>query len=274
MAIKKFKPVTTSQRVKIGIDYRKELTGVKPEKSLLTKIKKKLGRGNGKITTRHKGGRHDRFYREIDFKRDKKEVKAMVVSIEYDPNRTAFIALLHYADGEKRYILSPLGLKVGDEVITGEKAPVKVGNAMPLSKMPLGSIVHNIEMYPGKGGQLVRSAGSGAVFMNKEGKYAQLKMPSGEVRLILNSCYATFGSLSNVDNKNIKLGKAGRSRHRGIRSSVRGVAMHPDAHPHGGGEGRSGTGMPPKTPWGKRAMGVKTRHKKRFSNKLIIKRRK
>ena len=273
MAIKKFKGNTNSQRNRIGINYRKELTGVKPEKSLLDTVGKMFGRGGGKVTTRHKGGRHKRFYREIDFKRNKYNIKAKVVSIEYDPNRTAFIALLHYLDGEKRYILAPEGLHVGDEVAAGEKATVKVGNAMPLLNMPLGSIIHNIEMYPGKGGQLVRAAGSSAILMNREEKYTQIKMPSGEIRLILNTCSATFGSLSNIDNKNIKLGKAGRSRIRGIRPSVRGSAMHPDAHPHGGGEGKTGTGMPPKTPWGKRAMGVKTR-KKRANNKLIIKRRK
>lgn len=273
MAIKQFKENTNSQRNRIGIDYRKELTGVRPEKSLLDTVGKLLGRAGGKVATRHKGGRHKRFYREIDFKRNKFNIKAKVVSIEYDPNRTAFIVLLHYLDGEKRYILAPEGLHVGDEIASGEKVSVKTGNAMPLLNMPLGSIIHNIEMYPGKGGQLVRSAGSSAVLMNREDKYTQIKMPSGEVRLILNECYATFGSLSNVDHKNIKLGKAGRSRIRGIRPNVRGSAMHPDAHPHGGGEGKTGTGMPPKTPWGKRAMGVKTRRKK-ANNKLIIKRRK
>lgn len=274
MAIKKYKPTTMSQRVKAGIDYRKELTGVKkPEKSLLTKVAKSLGRGNGRIYTRHKGGRQKRYYRIIDFKRNKMAIPAKVVSIEYDPNRTAFIALLYYSDGEKRYILAPRDLKVGDTVTSGENAEIKIGNALPLSKMPLGSIIHNIEMNPGKGGQLVRSAGSSAVLMNKEGKYVQVKLPSGEIRLILANCYATLGELSNEDNKNVKLGKAGASRHRGIRPSVRGVVMDPNAHPHGGGEGKSGTGMPPKTPWGKRALGLKTR-KKRASDKLIIQRRK
>lgn len=273
MAIKYFKPTTTSQRGKIGIDYKKELTGVRAEKSLLSKVGKKFGRGGGKVTTRHKGGRQKRQFREIDFKRNKREIPAQVMSIEYDPNRTAFIALLHYTDGEKRYILAPNGLKVGDEVKAGEQVEIKIGNALPLANMPLGSIIHNIEMQPGRGAQLVRSAGSTAVLMNREGKYTQVKLPSGEIRLVLSVCYATLGSLSNEDHKNIFLGKAGKSRVRGIRPSVRGTAMHPDAHPHGGGEGKSGTGMPPKTPWGKRAMGLKTRKKKK-SDRLIIKRRK
>jgi len=275
MAIKTFKPTTPSQRVKVGIDYRKELTaGVKPEKTLLEPVKKRLGRSGGKIVVRHKGGRQKRFYRKIDFKRNKYNIPATVVSIEYDPNRTAFIALLHYIDGEKRYILSPQGVKTGDQVISGEKIDTKIGNAMPISKIPLGSEIHNIELQPGRGGQLARSAGSSAMLMSREGKYSHVKLPSGEIRLILNSCYATLGSLSNEDNKNVKLGKAGRSRHRGIRPTVRGVAMHPGAHPHGGGEGRTGTGMPPKTPWGKRAMGLKTRKKKKRKSRFIIKGRK
>lgn len=273
MAIKNFKPTTTSQRVKIGIDYRKELSGDKPEKSLLDIVKKKLGRASGKVATRHKGGRQKRRYRTIDFKRNKYNVPGRVMTIEYDPNRTTFIALIHYPDGEKRYMLAPQGLKVGDTIVSGDDVELNVGNAMPLGKMPLGSIVHNVEMQPKKGGQLVRAAGTSAVLMNREGRYSQIKLPSGEIRLVLESCYATLGALSNEDNKNIKLGKAGRSRRKGIRPSVRGVAMHPNAHPHGGGEGKTGTGMPSKTPWGKRAMGLKTR-KKKASDRLIIRRRK
>ncbi len=273
MSLKSFKPITNSQRNRIGINYRKELDDVRPEKGLITNVKKLFGRGKGKVMTRHKGGRQKRFYREIDFRRDKFDVPGMVMSIEYDPNRTSFIALINYEDGEKRYILAPHELKTGDKVLSGKNVEVSVGNSMTLDALPLGSIIHNIELEPGKGGQLVRSAGSSAVLMNKEGKYAQVRMPSGEIRLILLECRATLGALSNPDNKNIKLGKAGAKRRRGIRPSVRGTAMHPDAHPHGGGEGKSGTGMPPKTPWGKRAMGLKTR-KKKASDRLIIKRRK
>jgi large subunit ribosomal protein L2 len=238
-------------------------------------LAKKSGRNSsGKVTIRHQGGRHKRYLREIDFKRDKREIPAKVVAIEYDPNRGTNIALLFYVDGEKRYILAPEGLKVGDEVQAGEKVDIKPGNALPLKKMPLGTVVHNLELKPGKGGQIVRGAGTGAILMSKEKKYFLVKLPSGEQRKIELTCYATVGQLGNIDRKNMVLGKAGRKRHLGIRPTVRGVAQHPKSHPHGGGEGRSGIGMPsPKSPWGKRTLGVKTRSKKKYSDKLIMQRR-
>lgn len=230
---------------------------------------------SGKITTRHRGGRQKRFLRRVDFRRNKHGIPAKVVSIEYSPNQGARIALLHYADGEKRYILAPIGLKVGDEVLSGKKAEVKAGNAFFLENIPPGTVVHNIELTPGKGGQLVRGAGTGAILVSKEEKYAVLKLPSGEQRKISLSCLATVGQVGNVERKTIKLGKAGRKRHLGIRPTVRGVAQHPASHPHGGGEGRSGIGMPsPKSPWGKKTLGKRTRRRKKYSDKLIIKRRK
>lgn len=239
-------------------------------------LSKNSGRNSsGKVTVRHQGGRHKRYLREIDFKRDKRGIVARVVSIEYDPNRGADIALLFYTDGEKRYILVPEGLAVGDQIQAGEKADIKPGNALPLVKIPLGTVVHNIEIKPGKGGQMVRGAGVGAILMNKEEKYALIKLPSGEQRKVELSCYATVGQIGNIDRKNRILGKAGIKRHMGIRPTVRGVAQNPSSHPHGGGEGRSGIGMPgPKSPWGKPTLGFKTRLKKKYSNKLIAKRRK
>lgn len=272
MAIKKYRPTSAGRRQMSVVSFA-SLTTKEPEKSLIEPVEKNTARSQGKITVRHHGGRQKRFYRQVDFKRDKYDIPARVASIEYDPNRSTFVALLHYVDGEKRYILAPAGIQVGDRVVSGEGAEIKIGNSLPLSKMPLGSIVHNIELTPKKGGQIVRGAGTSAVLMNLERDYAQIKMPSGEIRLVPGICFATLGSLSNEDHKNVVFGKAGRKRHFGIRPHVRGVAMAPNAHPHGGGEGRSGTGMPPKTPWGKRAMGLKTR-KKKASDKLILKRRK
>jgi len=245
-------------------------------KKLKTILPKRSGRDvRGRVTTRHQGGREKRYLREIDFKRNKHDVPAKVAAIEYDPNRGADIALLFYADGEKRYILAPVGLKVGQEVKAGIKAEIKPGNALPLKKMPLGTLVHNIELRPGKGGQIARGAGTGALVMSREENYAIVKLPSGEQRRIPLKCYATVGQIGNVDLKNRVIGKAGRKRHMGIRPTVRGVAQNPTSHPHGGGEGRSGIGMPsPKSPWGKKTLGKKTRKKKKYSNKLIIKRRK
>jgi large subunit ribosomal protein L2 len=244
-------------------------------KKLQRILAKKSGRNSsGKVTVRHQGGRHKRYLREIDFKRDKRGISAKVASIEYDPNRGVDIALVFYADGEKRYILAPEGLKTGDEVQSGEKVEVKLGNALPLKKIPLGIVVHNLEIKPGKGAQIVRGAGTGAILMSKEEKYALLKLPSGEQRRVELACYATVGQLGNINRKNRILGKAGRKRYLGVRPTVRGVAQNPHSHPHGGGEGRSGIGMPsPKSPWGKPNLGVRTRNKKKYSNKLIIKRR-
>ncbi|OQX51488.1 50S ribosomal protein L2 [candidate division CPR3 bacterium 4484_211] len=273
MPIKTYKPTSPGMRFKKVVDYS-HLDNVKPLKSKTRRLKRKAGRSKGKITVRHKGGGHKRLYREIDFvRRDKEGVAARVAALEYDPNRSAFIARLHYADGDKRYMLAPDGLKKGDEVMYGEKAPVRVGNAMPLGKMPQGTVVYNIELQPGKGGQIVRSAGESAVIMSHEGKYSLLKLPSGERRLFLSSCSATIGQVSNPDYKLVKLGKAGRSRHMGIRPSVRGVAMPAGEHPHGGGEGRTGTGRNPRTVYGKPAYG-KTRKRKKKSNRLIVKKRK
>jgi large subunit ribosomal protein L2 len=269
--MKRYKPTTPGRRHRRDLDYS-SLTKKKPEKQLTKKLTYKAGRNHsGKITIRHRGGRHKRLYRLIDFKRDKKDIPARVVSLEYDPNRSANIALLHYADGAKRYILAPRQLKLGQTVIASPTAPIKPGNFLPLSRIPDGTLIHNLELTPGKGGQLVRSAGTAAVLQAKD-KRAIIKLPSGEIREIPLTCYATIGEVGNPEVKNIKLGKAGRRRHRGFRPAVRGVAMHPGAHPHGGGEGRSGIGMPsPLSPWGKKTLGKKTRRRKKYSNKRIIK---
>lgn len=250
-----------------------EATTDKPEKSLLVTLQKHSGRNaRGVITTRHRGGRQKRYYRIIDFKRNKLDIEGRVVSIEYDPNRSSNIALIYYPDGEKRYILAPAGLKVDDKVISSTNAPIATGNTLPLSKIPVGMPIHNIELRSGKGGQIVRGAGTSAMIQSKEAENVIVKLPSGEVRLIKGVCFATIGQLSNIDHKNRKIGKAGRRRLMGWRPSVRGVAMHPGQHPHGGGEGRSGIGMPsPKSPWGKKTLGKKTRKKKKYSDKLIIK---
>ena len=274
MAVKRHKPTTPSMRFIVTSSFE-EITKKTPEKSLLAPKKSKAGRNNqGRITVRHQGGGCRQHYRIIDFKRNKDDVKAKVVAIEYDPNRSAYIALLQYVDGEKRYILAPLGLQVNAEVMSGENAEIKVGNALPLSKIPVGSIVHNIELHSGRGGQFARSAGNSARLMAKEGNYATLKMPSGEMRMVLVTCRATIGQVGNVDYSNTKVGKAGASRHRGIRPTVRGSAMNPVDHPHGGGEGKAPVGRKnPMTPWGKPALGLKTR-KKTKSNRLIVKRAK
>jgi len=238
-------------------------------------LTKKSGRNSsGKVTVRHQGGREKRFLREIDFRRDKREIPARVISIEYDPNRGADIALLVYADGEKRYILAPEGLKVGEKIMAGEKAEVKIGNALPLEKIPIGTVIHNIELKPGKGGEIARGAGTGAILLSKEEKYGVVQLPSGEQRKVDLSCYATIGQVGKAQLKTLILGKAGRKRHLGIRPTVRGVAQNPASHPHGGGEGRSGIGMPsPKSPWGKPTLGFRTRKKSKYSDKWIIKRR-
>ena len=275
MGIKKFNPYTPSRRHMTSSDFA-EITTSTPEKSLVSSLSKNAGRNNqGKITVRHHGGGSRRKYRIIDFKRNKKDgIPAVVKTIEYDPNRTANIALICYADGEKAYILAPLNLKVGQTVMSGETAEVEVGNCLPLANIPVGTQVHNIELYPGKGGQLVRSAGNSAQLMAKEGKYATLRLPSGEMRMVPIICRATIGQVGNADHELITVGKAGRKRHMGIRPTVRGSVMNPNDHPHGGGEGRTGIGRPgPSTPWGKPALGLKTRKKKKQSNKLIIRRR-
>jgi len=274
MAIKRYKPTSPARRFMTVLTYD-EITKKEPEKSLVQILKSKAGRNNdGRITVRHRGGGHKRKYRIIDFKRDKVDIPAKVAAIEYDPNRTANIALLHYADGEKRYIIAPHGLQVGDTVISSENADIKVGNALPLRNIPVGTFVHNIELKPGKGGQLVRAAGNAAQLMAKEGDYAQLRLPSGEVRMIRLECKATIGQVGNVEHEIVSIGKAGRRRHMGIRPTVRGSAMNPVDHPHGGGEGKSPIGRPsPMTPWGKPTLGYKTRDKKKASNKYIIKRR-
>lgn len=274
MGIKKLKPVTPGTRFKSNFTFE-EITKSTPEKSLTVALRKSGGRNNlGRITARHIGGGHKRRYRIIDFKRDKHGVPAKVFSIEYDPNRSARIALLHYADGEKRYIIAPNGLKVGDKISSGPGSEISVGNALPLKDMPLGSFVHNVEIKPGKGGQLGRSAGSSLQLMAKEGNFAQLKMPSGEVRLINVNCLATYGMVGNSEHENISLGKAGRTRWLGKRSYVRGVAMNPVDHPMGGGEGKTSGGGHPVSPWGQKSKGLKTRKRKNPSNKYIIKRRK
>lgn len=246
-----------------------------PEKSLSTILKKHSGRdASGRISIRHRGGRQKRYYRTIDFRRDKKDMKAKVVAIEYDPNRTAYIALVQYEDGEKRYILHPEDLKVGDSIMAGENVSVVLGSALPLRHIPLGTSIHNIELYPSQGGQIVRSAGGAAFIIAKDEKYADIRLPSKEVRKILLSCYATIGQISRLEHKLEKIGRAGRKRLMGIRPTVRGVAQNPRSHPHGGGEGKSGEGMAPKTPWGKIARGGRTRKRKKWSDKLIVKRRK
>jgi len=273
MPVKSFKPITPSLRFKTVSTFE-EITRSKPEKSLVVPLKKTGGRNNlGRITCRHRGGGHKRAYRIIDFKRNKLDVPAKVASIEYDPNRSAWIALLHYADGEKRYILSPVGLKVNDSVVSAESPEIKVGNTMPLKNVPLGSFIHNIELKIGKGGQMARSAGTYAQLMAKEKKYAQLKLPSGEIRLVHVECRATLGQVGNLDHENITYGKAGKSRWLGRRPKVRGVAMNPVDHPMGGGEGKASGGRHPCSPWGQLAKGKKTRPKK-SSDSLIIKRRK
>ena len=273
MAIKRYKATTAGQRGKTTASFD-EITTSSPEKSLLATKKKTAGRNSyGRITVRHIGGGNRQKYRIIDFKRNKDGIPAKVATIEYDPNRTAYIALLNYADGEKRYILAPNGLAVGDELMSGATAEIKVGNALPLENIPVGSIVHNIEFNAGRGGKIGRSAGNSAQLMAKEGKYATLRMPSGEMRKVLLTCRATIGEVGNLDHELVKLGKAGRTRHMGIRPTVRGVVMNPVDHPHGGGEGKSPVGMPaPVTPWGKPALGMKTRKKKKASNKLMVKR--
>lgn len=250
----------------------REITNIKPEKSLLRILSKKSGRDcGGKISMRHQGGRAKRFFRIIDWKRNKTNIKGTVVSLEYDPNRSADIALINYTDGEKRYIIAPLGLKINDKIESGENAEIKIGNNLPLSKLPLGTVIHNLEMYPGKGAQLVRSAGSQATLASRDKGYAQIKFPSGEIRLINEKCSATIGQVGNIYWKNMSFGKAGRKRRMGIRPTVRGVAQNPRSHPHGGGEGRSGIGMPsPKSPWGKKTLGKKTRKKNKYSDKMII----
>jgi large subunit ribosomal protein L2 len=274
MGIKKLKPVTPGTRFKSNYTFE-EITKSSPEKSLTVALRKSGGRNNlGRITARHIGGGHKRRYRIIDFKRNKHGVPAKVFSIEYDPNRSARIALLHYADGEKRYIIAPNGLKVGDKISSGTGSEISVGNALPLKEMPLGSFVHNVEIKPGKGGQLGRSAGSSLQLMAKEGNFAQLKMPSGEVRLVSVNCLATYGMVGNSEHENISLGKAGRTRWLGKRSYVRGVAMNPVDHPMGGGEGKTSGGGHPVSPWGQKSKGLKTRKRKNPSNKYIIKRRK
>mgnify|MGYP000224227091 FL=1 len=274
MAIKKYKPTSPARRF-MSVSTFEEITSTTPERSLLGKISKNGGRNNvGRLTVRHHGGGNTRKYRIIDFKRDKDGIPAKVATIEYDPNRSANIALLHYADGEKRYILAPLGLNVGDAVVSGEHADIKTGNALPINSIPVGTLLHNVELFPGKGAQMVRTAGAAAQLMAKENGFAQIRLPSGEVRMVRLDCKATIGQVGNLDYENISLGKAGRKRHMGIRPTVRGVVMNPCDHPHGGGEGKSPIGRPgPVTPWGKPTLGYKTRAKKNKSNKYIVKRR-
>ena len=274
MGIKKYNPYTPSRRNMTGYDFQ-EITKSTPEKSLTVTIKKNSGRNNqGKITVRHQGGGYRTKYRIIDFKRNKDGIPATVKAIEYDPNRTSNIALICYADGEKAYILAPEGLKVGDRVMNGENAEALNGNCLPLSKIPVGAMIHNIELYPGRGGQLVRSAGVAAQLMGKEDKYAILRLPSGEMRKVPSICRATIGIVGNGEHNLVNIGKAGRKRHMGIRPTVRGAVMNPNDHPHGGGEGKNGIGRPgPSTPWGKPALGLKTRKKNNKSNKLIIRRK-
>ena len=275
MAMRKFNPTSPARRF-MTVPTFEEVTAKAPEKSLLEPVKKTGGRNNsGKITVRHHGGGNRVKYRKIDFKRDKDGIPAKVATIEYDPNRTANIALLHYADGEKRYIIAPYTLKVGDMLMSGAEADIKVGNALKIKNIPVGTMIHNIELQPGKGAQLVRSAGNAAQLMAKEDKYSQVRLPSGEVRMILSECKATIGQVGNIDYENMSIGKAGRKRHMGVRPTVRGVVMNPNDHPHGGGEGKSPVGMPsPVTPWGKPALGYKTRDKKKYSNRFIVKRAK
>ncbi len=275
MAIRIYKSITPGTRNRSVADFT-NLTKKKPEKSLLAKKMSKAGRNNrGVITIRHRGGGHKKRYRIIDFKRNKSEIEARVASIEYDPNRNARIALLHYTDGEKRYILHPKKLEIGSVVVSGPQAPIEIGNALPLSSVPLGTSIHNVELIPGRGGQIIRSAGTSAQVVAKEGNFVTLKMPSGEVRLVHNRCYATIGEVGNAEDKNLVLGKAGRKRWLGIRPTVRGVVMNPCDHPHGGGEGRSPIGRAkPVTPWGMPALGIKTRRNNKYSDFCIIRKRK
>jgi large subunit ribosomal protein L2 len=273
MGVKKYKPVTPSLRGMTGSTFE-EITKTKPERSLIKPLRKSGGRNMyGRITVRHRGGGHKRHIRIVDFKRKKYGIPAKVSAIEYDPNRSARLALLFYADGEKRYIIAPLDLRVGDTIVSGPEAEVRPGNSLPISNIPIGTMVHNIELNEGRGGQLVRAAGGAAQLLAKEGDYAQIRLPSGEVRLVRQKCYATIGQVGNLDHSNIKLGKAGRKRHLGIRPTVRGSAMSPRDHPHGGGEGRSGIGMPgPKSPWGKPTLGYRTRRNKQ-TEKFRVRRR-
>jgi len=275
MAVKKYKPVTPGRRDMTGHTFV-EVTKTSPEKSLLVPLRKKGGRNMyGRITVRHRGGGHRRHLRIVDFKRDKREIPARVAAIEYDPNRSARLALLHYIDGEKRYIVAPLGLQVNDVVNAGAEVEVRTGNSLPISSIPLGTMIHNIELKPGRGGQMVRAAGAAAQLLAKEGDYAQVRLPSGEVRLVRQECYATIGQVGNLDHGNIQLGKAGRKRHLGFRPAVRGSAMSPRDHPHGGGEGRQPIGMPsPKSPWGKPTLGKKTRRNKQTEQYIVRRRRK
>jgi len=275
MGIKKFKPTSPGIR-QMTVSTFEEITKKEPEKSLVVSLSKKSGRNAyGRITVRHRGGGAKRKYRIIDFKRDKDGIPGKVAAIEYDPNRSANIALINYADGEKRYIIAPHNLHVGDVIESGENADIKIGNALPLKNIPVGTVIHNIELKAGKGGQLVRAAGNSAQLMGKEGNYANLRLPSGETRLVRVECRATIGQVGNIDHENITIGKAGRKRHMGIRPTVRGSVMNPNDHPHGGGEGRAPIGRPsPVTPWGKPALGYKTRKKNKKSDKLIIRRRK
>ncbi|MDO8673403.1 MAG: 50S ribosomal protein L2 [Dehalococcoidia bacterium] len=275
MALKTYKPTSPGRRGMTGATFDEITAGKGPEKSLLAPLKRQAGRNvNGRITVRHRGGGAKRQYRLVDFKRDKVGVPAKAIAIEYDPNRSARIALLQYADGEKRYILAPVGLKVGDAVLTGPEADIKPGHALPMSSIPTGTLIHNIEIRKGKGAQMVRSAGTAAQLMAKEGDYATLRMPSGEMRRVRVEGMATVGQVGNIEHENIKLGKAGRTRWTGRRPTVRGAAMNPRDHPHGGGEGKAPVGMPgPKTPWGKPALGYRTRHNK-ITDKMIIRRRK
>jgi len=274
MPIKSYRPITSSRRKMTSL-VNTELTKKAPEKNLLVTVKKNSGRNNqGKITVRHRGGGVKRKYRIIDFKRNKLDVPGTIVSIEYDPNRTANIALVNYSDGEKRYILAPNGLKVGDVIVSGEGSDIKLGNALPLINMPMGTVIHNIEMRPGKGGQLARSAGASAQILGREGSYVLIRLKSGETRKILGTCKATVGEVGNLDKELVKVGKAGRTRHMGFRPTVRGSVMNPNDHPHGGGEGRAPVGRKqPMTPWGKPALGLKTRKKRKNSTKFIVKRR-
>lgn len=274
MGIKTYSPYTPSRRHMTGSDFS-EITTSTPEKSLVVSLKKNAGRNNqGKITVRHRGGGNRRKYRLIDFKRRKDDIPAKVAAIEYDPNRTANIALLHYADGEKAYIIAPVGLKVGDELMNGANAEIKIGNCLPLENIPVGTEIHNIELYPGKGAQFVRSAGNSAQLMAKEGKYATLRLPSGEMRMVPIVCRATIGQVGNIEHGLVNIGKAGRKRHMGVRPTVRGSVMNPNDHPHGGGEGRAPIGRSgPSTPWGKPALGLKTRKKNKQSNKYIVRTR-
>ena len=274
MAIKKYKPTSPARR-QMTVSTFEEITKKTPERSLLEPLKSTAGRNSyGRITVRHRGGGTKRKYRVIDFKRDKRDMKATVLAIEYDPNRSANIALVQYEDGEKRYIIAPVDLHVGDVIECSATADIRPGNALPIANIPVGTVIHNIELMPGKGAQLVRAAGNSAQLMAKEGKYAQVRLPSGEVRMIRLDCIATIGQVGNIDHENISIGKAGRKRHMGWRPTVRGVVMNPNDHPHGGGEGKSPIGMPsPVTPWGKPALGYKTRKHKKASDKFIVKRR-